>query len=1392
MANRYWIGGTGDWTDTAHWSDAQNGVGGFSVPTQADNVFFTSNSGTGTITVNAIASMLDFDVTGLAQNITLANAAYAFNVYGSLALSTKLATSFTGTGYLYLKATSTGKTITSNGNTSGWNRLYFDGVGGTWTNQDDWNSVTSTNLTNGTWNQSIYNISNRAFGYGVGTAILTMTSGTFLTTEGCYFHINSGGKTFNCGTGKIKNISTTGGGNLYVGTNTFYDVEAYCISSGGGSGLCTFRNLTVTHNGVNGFIALNEGLPSWVINGTFTVSGYNAAERRISVPGLIGTQRTITVNGSIIASNVDFRDIKGAGTANWDLSGIDGGSGDCGGNSGIIFTPSQTLYFKHTSGAVNLSDSSKWFTTDGGSTLGRTPLPQDYAYFTANSFAGTSTITFNMPRFCGFDMSGVNQAVTLSQNITIEFYGDYILGNNIITSLVYPSSVNLFGKSGVECKFNSYAKSLGASGIIIYRNIYRNYSDINMGTANTSQFYLGNAVFYLNGYNLSSYSYNHINNISGYYGGYFYAGSGTITINVGMLDIYRTRFIAETSTIVMNNSGTPDINISIGSIFGSLVTINKLILQGTITGNYIIGQGNGSTTINELTINAGKKVKFEGGRTFSIGKLTANGTSGNLISIGSTTTTKANITYTGGIQPNIKFADISYINATNAFKVRASIDSGNNTNITFNTAKFWVGGTGNINDISHWSNSSGGAGGAVLPTLNDDVFFDENSLGADSQTITINAAFDCLSLDFEYLVNTMTLTNAVYNLSIYGGLFLSTKLTTNFTSTGYLYLKATTSVGIYANGTTKNWNRIYFDGVGGTWTNQDDWNADTSAMYHVNGTWNTNNFTFKTTLDYILQNGVSYGKTLTLNSSYFYVRDFHDGSGSPWGQFSINAGTSNIYCSRNFKASTSPRNFYDVYADGFDGFNCHTYNNLTIVASSLTSFAEFRLFSVGITVNGTLTLKGYNSTNRRTFIYNYVFGTQNNMNLSNAVFENVDFRDIKGAGTANWDLSGIDGGSGDCGGNSGIIFTPAQPQWYKHTSGDCSWSDSTKWFSDQAKTIAGRVPLPQDDATFDATSFTGVSTLNVNCTRIGRSLNMEGVNQDVTFSLAKAIECYGSFVLGNNITCYGGFSKNLLGIGDFVINTFNKNIPSNFTIYRGNYTANSNITLIGEAGNQMLINGGNFNLNGFNLSCILFSTVTSGTVNLGSGTINLVSGNPVWSSYTSISSNTNLIATNSTISLQTNSNPTNDNPRIDALNKVFGKVIIGGNTTKAQQIVQSCTINELIINEGKKLNISAGKTVSIGNLTAIGTSINPITIGSTTTGSTFTLNKTQPLNEKIECDYLILQDSKVQPAKTWYAGKNSVNNGNNTGWDFDVFHSRDIILQPNKRILVDSNGRIVW
>lgn len=53
MANRYWVGGTGNWdaSDTSHWSDTSGGSGGFSVPGSGDVVTFDGSSGGGTVTL---------------------------------------------------------------------------------------------------------------------------------------------------------------------------------------------------------------------------------------------------------------------------------------------------------------------------------------------------------------------------------------------------------------------------------------------------------------------------------------------------------------------------------------------------------------------------------------------------------------------------------------------------------------------------------------------------------------------------------------------------------------------------------------------------------------------------------------------------------------------------------------------------------------------------------------------------------------------------------------------------------------------------------------------------------------------------------------------------------------------------------------------------------------------------------------------------------------------------------------------------------------------------------------------------------------------------------------------------------------------------------------------
>src|SRR5690606_16107578 len=131
MATRYFVGtGNRNWNDTANWSENSGGAGGASVPTAVDDVVFDNNSGTGTVTVNAVANMRDLTF-AQTQLINLANAAYAFNIFGNWTLCSNdfLATSFTATGYVYLKAT-TSVNIKSNGCTRAWNLIWLDGVSG--------------------------------------------------------------------------------------------------------------------------------------------------------------------------------------------------------------------------------------------------------------------------------------------------------------------------------------------------------------------------------------------------------------------------------------------------------------------------------------------------------------------------------------------------------------------------------------------------------------------------------------------------------------------------------------------------------------------------------------------------------------------------------------------------------------------------------------------------------------------------------------------------------------------------------------------------------------------------------------------------------------------------------------------------------------------------------------------------------------------------------------------------------------------------------------------------------------------------------------------------------------------------------------------------------------
>lgn len=63
MANRYWVGGSGNWNDTNHWSATYMGTPGASVPGAADNAYFPENTTSGaTVTIDINFTVLRFYV----------------------------------------------------------------------------------------------------------------------------------------------------------------------------------------------------------------------------------------------------------------------------------------------------------------------------------------------------------------------------------------------------------------------------------------------------------------------------------------------------------------------------------------------------------------------------------------------------------------------------------------------------------------------------------------------------------------------------------------------------------------------------------------------------------------------------------------------------------------------------------------------------------------------------------------------------------------------------------------------------------------------------------------------------------------------------------------------------------------------------------------------------------------------------------------------------------------------------------------------------------------------------------------------------------------------------------------------------------------------------------
>lgn len=264
---------------------------------------------------------------------------------------------------------------------------------------------------------------------------------------------------------------------------------------------------------------------------------------------------------------------------------------------------------------------------------------------------------------------------------------------------------------------------------------------------------------------------------------------------------------------------------------------------------------------------------------------------------------------------------------------------------------------------------------------------------------------------------------------------------------------------------------------------------------------------------------------------------------------------------------------------------------------------------------------------------------------------------------------------------------------------------------------------------------------------------------------------YGNLELSTNQTVATGSTvirEFLKTGGTQTLHPRGKSIDRNFTI-SGTATVQllSDLVLVNTtAGNGTLtLTAGGFDANGYAVTVLAVSSSTTGTrtLTMGSGLWTLTGTGTVWNTATT----TNLTFNKNTANILLSS--TSGFSRTFAGGGLtYNKLTIGGTTgTSTTTFTGSNTFSELASTKtvAHTMTFTAGTTTTVTAWSITGTSGNVVTLGSSTT-SAFTLAKAG--GGTVSADYLSISYSTATPINTWYAGTNSTDGGNNSGWIFSI------------------------
>jgi hypothetical protein len=813
-----------------------------------------------------------FDITGKKMTV------YSFisdnNNVRTLEMANTNVTVNSGTNSAY-HYTGTGKTLNASGSTLYAGGLYADG--GTY------NKVTATTaagpntiiINNTTFNTLIFS--------PVGGAIYSDIA-TGNTVDTLVFN----------GQGSIGSSNTIG--SVLFGIAGSLDGTGNVIRK-----ITAQNNFTVSGNYTNTadsvLLASNR---TTQFRGTFNINKYLyvAGAACEAYTEIYGDSTAGTVNfaaGAVVdISNVILTGVKATGPVTpIAVNGIDGT-----GNAGFTITEptgtGTTLYW--VGGAGDWNNRAHWSTASGGAGGACIPFTSDNVVFDAGSgLTAGGIVTTSSSSFCK-DITWVSGVgpMTFNESVTssLRVYGSAILQPAVATNAIlefYGTSVaTLTTNGGGTINFSWIVAKTGSGSLTLADNwsnstngtIYFTSGNLNMAgrTIILTNFISNNNLLrnldisnttitagsrwqYLGNNKSTTSAGSHIT--SGWYFQVSAPGSTypwvDLTFGAGpdntIFSITGTTFGQLTFT---NTSGTSLARISSGN------TIRRLEYKGA-------GLTAGVNTIDSLILAGSRNYYFSGTHTINkYIKAQATPCSGltEIRGIGATV-----LAFQPAAEVHIDNVYMQNMTATGVMTPIAfnGANAGGNTGWTINSAAgsphYWIGGSGDWNDNTHWSAISGGAGGACVPTVYDNVFFDAASgFTAASKTVTVNNGNAyCRNIDWTGAANAPICNKSTtWNMEIWGdSIILNPAATFN----GSVYVKGANPA--FLKGNVLGDFDLFIDKPGGSLTLLNDYQNSLYNLGVVNGALNTS------------------GHTLTLQG----LDNTFAGSGNP---FAINISNSKI------------------------------------------------------------------------------------------------------------------------------------------------------------------------------------------------------------------------------------------------------------------------------------------------------------------------------------------------------------------------------------------------------------------------------------------------------------------------------------------------------------------